>query len=63
MVSFLPYPGAVDFDKKIPENVMNVQSNCFVALVVIVAFTRYFLARVAKLTKLHKKLENVNFRR
>ena len=52
MVSFLSYPGAVGFDKKIPENVMHVQSNFFVALVVMVAFTRYFLAHIAKLTRI-----------
>ena len=49
-VSFLSYPGAVDFDKKIPENVMH--SNFFVALVVMIAFTHYFLARIAKLTRI-----------
>lgn len=37
IVSFLSYPGAVNFDKKIPENVMHVQTNFFVALVVMVA--------------------------
>ena len=52
MVSFLSYPGAVAFDKKIPENVMHVQSNFFVALVVMVTFTRYFLAHIAKLTRI-----------
>ena len=49
---FFSYPGAVAFDKKIPENVMHVQSNFFVALVVMVAFTRYFLAHIAKLTRI-----------
>ena len=48
-VSFLSYPGAVDFDKKIPENVMHVRSNFFVALVVMIAFTHYFLARLLAL--------------
>ena len=51
-VSFLSYPGAVDFDKKIPENVMHVHSNFFVALVVMIAFTHYFLAGIAKLTRI-----------